>query len=163
MNQSRRAATSPVTVSDALHKADFFASRENSHALEPYGVTMYQAMSLIYVAEHEEETSVNQRAIERYTRLSNPGVKKLIDALVKLGYVERSLDPSDNRSYILRTTAAGRAQSEVFKVVIAESDARITATLSPSEQESLIRLLEKLTGQQKKTEGGRSYELSGAL
>jgi DNA-binding MarR family transcriptional regulator len=124
---------------------------------------MYQAMSLIYVAEHEEETSVNQRAIERYTRLSNPGVKKLIDALVKLGYVERSLDPSDNRSYILRTTAAGRAQSEVFKVVIAESDARITATLSPSEQESLIRLLEKLTGQQKKTEGGRSYELSGAL
>ncbi len=156
MNQPRRAADAPVTVSDALHKADYFASRENSRALEPYGVTMYQAMSLIYVAEHEGSMSVNQRAIERYTRLSNPGVKKLIDALVRLGYLERFQDPSDNRSYILRTTSAGRAQSEVFKVVVAESDGRITSNLTASEKETLRRLLAKLISRQNDSEGGRS-------
>lgn len=156
MNQPRQAAAPPVTVSDSLHRADYFASRENSRALEPYGVTMYQAMSLIYVAEHENEMTVNQRAIERYTRLSNPGVKKLIDALERLGYVERLQDPADNRSYMLRTTSAGRAQSEVFKTVVAESDARITAALEPSEKETLIGLLNKLSGRTAAEKGGYS-------
>ena len=60
------------------HLVDHILNRENARVLEPYGVTVYQAMSLIYVADHEGERTVNQRAIERFTQLSNPGVTKLI-------------------------------------------------------------------------------------
>ena len=61
------------TVCHLVHRADSLLNRENSRALEPFGVTMYQAMGLIYVADHEQDRTVNQRALEQYTQLSNPG------------------------------------------------------------------------------------------
>lgn len=133
-----------TTICDLLHKTDYVANRVSGHALEPYGVTMYQAMSLIYVAEHEATASVNQRAIERYTRLSNPGVTKLINALERLELLERTQDPTDARSYILRTTPKGRQQAEIFKKEILAADARISADLNDQEREQLISLLRRI-------------------
>ena len=132
------------TISHLIHRADWRIDRENGRMLEPYGVTMYQAMSLIYVADHEEEGSVNQRAIERYTQLSNPGVTKLVSALEKLGLLERHHDPADARSYALRTTPKGRELSGVFRALLLESDRRATEKLSESEREQLTYLLNKL-------------------
>ncbi len=134
------------TVSDVLHRTDYIVNRENGKALEPFGVTMYQAKALIYIADHEHEMAVNQRAIERYTRLSNPGVTKLVGALVRMGYLERTQDPSDARSYILKTTPEGREQCEVFRRVVSETDDHITAALDEAEKRSLIRLLNKMVG-----------------
>ncbi len=135
------------TVSHLVHRTDFVLHRENSRVLEPYGVTMYQAMSLIYVAEHERTGTVNQRALERYNQMSNPGVTKLVTGLEKLGLLERTHDPEDARSYALRTTAKGREQSEIFRRLILESDRTLTAKLSPEEADTLKRLLEKLHDQ----------------
>ena len=132
------------TVSDVLHRTDYLVSRANGKALEPYGVTMYQAKALIYIADHEHEMTVNQRAIERYTQLSNPGVTKLVSALVSMGYLHREQDPSDARSYILSTTEEGRLKSAEFRRVVSETDDRITAALTPSEKETLMTLLGKL-------------------
>lgn len=132
------------TVSHLAHKTDFLLQRENSHMLEPYGVTMYQAMSLIYVADHEEKRTVNQRALERYTQLSNPGVTKLVTALEKLELLERTHDPEDARSYALRTTAKGRQLSEVFRRLILETDRRVTANLTDEEADQLRLLLRKI-------------------
>lgn len=143
---TQRTSSGPDTVSDVLHRTDYIVNRENGKALEPFGVTMYQAKALIYIADHEHEMTVNQRAIERYTRLSNPGVTKLVGALVRMGYLERTQDPSDARSHILRTTPEGRIQSEVFRRVVAETDDRLTASLTQGEKNSLIHLLNKLVG-----------------
>lgn len=133
------------TVSDVLHRTDYLVSRANGKALEPYGVTMYQAKALIYIADHEHEMTVNQRAIERYTRLSNPGVTKLVGALVGMGYLHREQDPSDARSYILSTTEEGRLKSQEFRRVVSEADDRITAGLTSVEKQTLMELLGKLT------------------
>lgn len=143
---TQRTSSGPDTVSDVLHRTDYIVNRENGKALEPFGVTMYQAKALIYIADHEHEMTVNQRAVERYTRLSNPGVTKLVGALVRMGYLERTQDPSDARSHILRTTPEGRTQSEVFRRVVTETDDRLTAGLSQEEKKSLIHLLNKLVG-----------------
>ena len=143
---SQRTSLWQDTVSDVIRRTDYLVNRENGKALEPFGVTMYQAKALIYVSDHEHETTVNQRAIERYTRLSNPGVTKLVGALVRMGYLERTQDPSDARSYVLTTTPEGRPQCEVFRQVVSQTDARITAGLEDAEKETLIRLLNKLAG-----------------
>lgn len=142
---TRRAGLWQDTVSDVLHRTDYVVSHENGKALEPFGVTMYQAKALIFIAEHEQEMTVNQRAIERYTRLSNPGVTKLIGGLVRMGYLERTQDPSDARSYVLKTTPEGQAQCEVFRRVVAETDQRVTANLTEGEKASLVALLNKLS------------------
>lgn len=141
MSQTPRIAD---TVSHLVHKTDFLLQRENSHMLEPYGVTMYQAMSLIYVADHEDKRTVNQRALERYTQLSNPGVTKLVTALEKLELLERTHDPEDARSYALRTTQKGREQCEIFRRLILESDRRVTGNLTDDEADQLRTLLKKI-------------------
>lgn len=132
------------TVCHLVHRIDFLINRENGRRLEPYGVTMYQAMSLIYVADHERDRTVNQRALERYTQLSNPGVTKLVTGLEKLGLLERTHDPEDARSYALRTTEKGRTQCEVFRRLILDSDRELTHNLTPAEVEQLKGLLHKL-------------------
>lgn len=133
------------TICHLIHRADFLLNRENSAALAPYGVTMYQAMSLIYVADHEQQHAVNQRALESYTQLSNPGVTKLVTALEKLGLLERTHDPDDARSYILRTTELGRERAEVFRALILECDRKETRNLSPEELRQLTYLLHKVS------------------
>ena len=71
---------------------------------------------------------------------------KLVGALVRMGYLERTQDPSDARSYILKTTPEGRAQSEVFRRVVTETDDRLTAALTSKEKDTLIHLLNKIIG-----------------
>ena len=132
------------TVCHLVHRADFLLNRENSRALEPFGVTMYQAMGLIYVADHEQDRTVNQRALEQYTQLSNPGVTKLVTGLEKMGLLERTHDPDDARSYALRTTPRGREQVEVFRDLILDTDRRLTRNLSAEERETLSELLHKI-------------------
>lgn len=133
------------TVCHLVHRADFLLNRENTRALEPYGVSVYQAMSLIYVADWEGRRTVNQRAIERFTQLSNPGVTKLITGLEKLGLLERTHDPDDARSYALRTTPKGREQVEVFRRIILDTDQELTSALTEEERGTLRTLLLKLS------------------
>lgn len=132
------------TVCHLVHRTDFLLNRENSKALEPFGVTMYQAMGLIYVADHEQDRTVNQRALEQYTQLSNPGVTKLVTGLERLGLLERAHDPEDARSYALHTTQRGREQVEVFRKLILDTDQRMTHNLSPEERDTLSVLLHKI-------------------
>ena len=142
---SRTSAGLRQTVCHLVHQVDHILNRENARVLEPYGVTMYQAMSLIYVADHEGERTVNQRAIERFTQLSNPGVTKLITALERQELLERCHDPEDARSYILRTTPKGRERAETFRQLILDNDHRFTAGLTSEESHQLVELLKKIT------------------
>lgn len=142
---SRTSAGLRQTVCHLVHQVDHILNRENARVLEPYGVTVYQAMSLIYVADHEGERTVNQRAIERFTQLSNPGVTKLITALERLELLERTPDPEDARSYALRTTPKGRDQAETFRGLILDTDRRCTAALTAEEKRQLVALLQKMT------------------
>ena len=120
-------------------------TRIHSEVLQQHGVNMYQAMSLIYVADWEGRRTVNQRAIERFTQLSNPGVTKLITGLEKLGLLERTHDPDDARSYALRTTPKGREQVEVFRRIILDTDRELTSALTEEERGTLRALLIKLS------------------
>lgn len=141
----RTSAVLRETVCHLVHQVDHVLNRENAKALEPYGVTMYQAMSLIYVADHEGVRTVNQRAIERFTQLTNPGVTKLITALERQQLLERCHDPEDARSYILRTTPKGREMAETFRQLILDNDRRFTDGLTPEERGQLVELLKKIT------------------
>ena len=141
----RTSAVLRETVCHLVHQVDHVLNRENAKALEPYGVTMYQAMSLIYVADHEGERTVNQRAIERFTQLTNPGVTKLITALERQGLLERCHDPEDARSYILPTTPKGRERTETFRQLILDNDRRFTTDLTSEERQQLVELLKKIT------------------
>lgn len=134
----------PDSLTSRLRKMEWRVTFLHGEALKPFGVNMYQAMSLIYISWKGRETSVNQRSIEKYLYLSNPGVSKIIDFLQKEGYVERNPDPRDARSYILRTTKKGDEFAQTLNEAILESDRILMAPLTGDEQAAMHALLQKI-------------------
>jgi DNA-binding MarR family transcriptional regulator len=119
-------------------------TRLHGEALRLYGVNMYQAMSLIYIAWYGQTESVNQRSIEQYLYLSNPGVSKIVGFLEKQGYITRTPDPRDARSYLLEATEQGQEFARVLNQAVLDADEKIMEPLSAGERKTMLRLLQKL-------------------
>lgn len=134
----------PNSLTSRLRKMEWRVTWAHGEALKKHGVNMYQAMSLIYIACYGRTESVNQRTIEKYLYLSNPGVSKIISFLEREGYVERNPDPKDARSYILRATEKGEAFAEVLNGAILESDQVIMQPLTAAERRTMLKLLQKI-------------------
>lgn len=134
----------PDSLTSRLRKMEWRVTRIHSEVLRQHGVNMYQAMSLIYIAWYGQTQSVNQRSIEKYLYLSNPGVSKIISFLENAGYVRRDPDPKDARSYLLSATPEGKAFAQVLNQTILESDDRIMAPLNAEERKTMMELLARI-------------------
>lgn len=137
-------SAAPDSLTSRLRKMEWRVTRLHGEALRRYGVNMYQAMSLIYIAWYGDLQAVNQRSIEKYLYLSNPGVSKIVGYLEKEGYVVRNPDPRDARSYILRATDEGKLFAQTLNSAILEADEAIMQPLTPEEQRTMLHLLEKV-------------------
>ncbi len=137
-------AAAPDSLTSRLRKMEWRVTRLHTDILKPYGVNMYQAMSLIYIAWYGKTGAVNQRTIEKYLYLSNPGVSKIISFLERAGYVERNPDPNDARSYLLRATETGEWFAAELNNAIMQADAETLQPLSAEERTAILDLLEKI-------------------
>ncbi len=146
MNITEKVSVSaaPDSLTSRLRKMEWRVTLAHGEALRRYGVNMYQAMSLIYIAWYGQTQSVNQRSIEKYLYLSNPGVSKIVRFLEQEGLVERTPDSRDARSYLLRATEKGQAFAQKLNEAILESDEIIMQPLSPAERKTMLHLLEKI-------------------
>lgn len=124
-----------------LHQVDKYVFRRQNDALKPHGINLNCAIALNYIVDHEGETSINQRAIESFTGLTNPAITKIISALVESELVERQPDAIDRRNYSLVSTEAGRAKSVICRQVIIETDHSCFSDLDTDAQSDLVRLL----------------------
>ncbi len=69
---------------------------------------------------------------------------KLIDRLQNAGYVIRTRNPANRRTYMLSLTKSGRTALEHMSRAASDQDARITAELTPAERRRLTTLLNRL-------------------
>ncbi|GLW99850.1 MarR family transcriptional regulator [Microtetraspora sp. NBRC 16547] len=69
---------------------------------------------------------------------------RLIDRLQDAGYVTRTRNPANRRSYVLSITDEGRKAREAMREAVAARDARITAPLTSPERQRLNELLSLL-------------------
>ena len=134
----------PDSLTSRLRKMEWRVTWAHGEVLKRYGVNMYQAMSLIYITWYGRSQSVNQRSIEKYLYLSNPGVSKIVGFLEREGYVQRNPDPKDARSYILRATEKGEVFARALNEAILESDEIIMQPLTQAERKTMMKLLEKI-------------------
>ena len=88
--------------------------------------------------------NIRPGAIAEELRVKPSNVAALVNGLVAAGLVQRMADEAELRANCLRMTAEGaKAWIEMYQTHLA-SDERFTATLSPSERETLVALLRKL-------------------
>jgi DNA-binding MarR family transcriptional regulator len=73
-----------------------------------------------------------------------PTMTRLVQALVKSGLVEKSVDESDNRAVLLRATPAGRATLDVARARRLAALEELLGQLDPSERALVERAVSTL-------------------
>lgn len=141
---SLSSTAAPDSLTSRLRKMEWRVTWAHGEVLRRHGVNMYQAMSLIYIAWYGKSRAINQRSIEKYLYLSNPGVSKIVGFLEREGYVVRNPDPKDARSYILLATDKGEKFARELNDAILESDEMIMQPLTTEERGTMMALLEKI-------------------
>ncbi len=103
--------------------------------------TLPRLAVLGYVREQGNPT---MKELAEFLRIMPPSVTALTDGLVAAKFLERHADPGDRRSIRVRLTPKGKKfVEERFRAVDGEMS-KMFARLTSKEQDTLIRLFEKL-------------------
>jgi DNA-binding MarR family transcriptional regulator len=90
------------------------------------------------------EDAASQQDLARRIDVNRTTMVKLIDRLQDAGYVTRTRNPANRRTYLLSLTGGGRAALDHMRQIASDQDARITAMLTPAERQRLTSLLNRL-------------------
>jgi len=104
------------------------------------GLSGPQARTIGYIEAHEER-GITAREIAETFGTTPASVSSLIGGLERGGYVERTPDPDDARSKLLRVLPKGRGLTRGFDEQMAEFKDRMVAPLSAADRATLVRLL----------------------
>ena len=91
-----------------------------------------------------EKQGQSQRELADKDLNDHPNITRLIDALVRQGYVRREADPRDRRRSLIYLTAEGETLMESLKPKIIETRRQVFAGVSAEEIEVLGQILQKI-------------------
>lgn len=104
-------------------------------------LTPVQYAALVVVRDNPEIDQATLAGLIAYDRTTIGGV---VDRLVEKGYLERSNSALDRRSKLLTVSDAGIAIIRQAGPYVQRAQERLVASLDASEQQELMRLLEKI-------------------
>lgn len=108
--------------------------------------SMIQMHVLYYLSEHAEST---MKDVARYLGITPPSATSLINGLVKAHDLQRTADAHDRRKIHLSVTKKGTQRLKKGLCQVQTKIRGLLMRLNASEQEQLIKIIEKLS---------RSYE-----
>ena len=111
--------------------------------LAPYNLTPTQFKVIKYLLNHQEE-AVTQRDIEKEYSMTNPTVTGILQNLEKNCWIERTENPNDARSKIIKLTKKTMNQEEEFYYLGENLEKRFLKGLNKGEQKQLNDLLSKV-------------------
>jgi DNA-binding MarR family transcriptional regulator len=111
-------------------------------AVEDPALTPLLAGALFVI---EANPGTNQRDLAGLLAADPSTMVRLIDQLVKRGWVVRQTAEHDRRNTVPRITATGSATLERIGPAIRASEDRVATALTPGERKMLISLLRRLT------------------
>jgi DNA-binding MarR family transcriptional regulator len=103
-----------------------------------------QAREFVVLAVLADHDVSSQQEIAERLDINRTIMVKLIDRLESAGYLTRTRNPENRRSYVLSLTEKGRDALDDMRRAVAEDDERLTAALSKSERGRLTELLRAL-------------------
>jgi DNA-binding MarR family transcriptional regulator len=109
--------------------------------LRPFDLTPAGGLVLSALADHGpmSPSALSDRLI--VTRATMTG---LLDSLERRGHLRRVPNPDDRRSLLVEITPSGRKVADELRRVIHAAEAGWLAPLTPTERQTLVRLLHKL-------------------
>ena len=146
------------TVSYYLH----YLSRYISKKLERYdkenGISTHDCMVVDYICHRENENlDTIQKDIEDEFYIGKAVASDLISSLEKKGYIERRVDPSDQRKKILTVTKKGHDFNDFNLEKVKKFDNQLTDKLKKKDRDTLFRLFEDLILKSREEENDEKY------
>lgn len=109
-----------------------------SEGCEQYDLTAAQAVVILIVCDHGELT---QDEVTKRLSLDKSVIAKTVTKLAELGFIERSTNPKDKRTFDIRPTEKARAAYPHVQEQIENCFGRMTGRMSDSERDEFRRLL----------------------
>lgn len=92
-----------------------------------------------------ENNGCNQQCICNNLAIDKTAMVKVIDHLIKSDLVDRVINPDDRREHFIKLTKKGLKQTEEVVRSFMAIDAEIFSTISKEDQETFIKVLDKLS------------------
>ncbi|MDI4645270.1 MarR family winged helix-turn-helix transcriptional regulator [Cohnella hashimotonis] len=109
--------------------------------LKPYDITPEQWSVLYYATESD---GLIQRELGERAGKDKPTTTRIVDHLVRKGWILRRPDQNDRRAIFIEATAEGRRLIEETRPIETAVLAEVTACLTPGELETLLGLLHRV-------------------
>jgi len=107
-----------------------------------FGITGVQLMTLRFI-NHNDNCKTCDIAI--FLSVSPPDATRIVETLVKKGFVERINDEKDRRINRLRITGDGKKVFEIIKQELALSFSKILEKMNEQDAEALLRGIKALS------------------
>lgn len=92
-----------------------------------------------------EHNGCNQQCICNNLAIDKTAMVKVIDYLIKLGIVDRNVNPKDRREHFIVLTKKGVKQTEEIVKRFQEIDEEIFTNISSDEKETFLKTLNQLS------------------
>ena len=115
--------------------------KEANPFLSPYNLTPTQFKILKYLYDHENVIGMD---IQNEYSMTNPTVTGIIQNMENGDWIERIPNPNDSRSKIIKLTDKALAKKEELYELGENLEKIFTKGLTKSEQENLLKLLNKM-------------------
>lgn len=119
--------------------------------LQPYGLTHSQWQVLYYVANTDNEITTQKDLLAKLY-LESATLTKLVDTLVRKGWLTREENTIDRRVNTLKLTSAGKRNWQKLPDPIQQGRAVLLKGIDPKDVEQARRVLERAFNNLKATE-----------
>jgi DNA-binding MarR family transcriptional regulator len=114
-----------------------------------FGASASEVLALTRLSE----SNVKQNELGAYLQLEKSTVSRMIDAMTAKGWVERTRDPANRRSQVVRLTLSGKRAARTVERVMRQRHERMLSRLSAGERQAVrtgltvfVRALEEEMG-----------------
>jgi DNA-binding MarR family transcriptional regulator len=141
IKQRRPFGTRAQEATIALLRTADVVRRRLTHTVDPHGITLQQYNVLRILKGAAPDPLPTLEIAERMIE-AQPGITRLLDRLVEKGLVRRERCADDRRQVHCWITDEGLDLLADLDPIVDEADRAAVGTLSPTQVEQLLRLLE---------------------
>lgn len=116
-----------------------FAQQRISEEIE--NLTIDQSIALIHLSKHPE---LRQNELAELLFKDNASLTRMINTMVKNGFIKRSMNEKDRRRFHLEITSHGKEVIEKLPKIISSNRAKALTKISQSELDQLNTTLKKI-------------------
>lgn len=142
LKTSKTLSPSKKTVINLIYTTSQINSKLND-VLKPFEISLQQ-FNVLRILRGQKNIAASLQTVQERMISKMSNTTRLIDKLIKKGYVERKINTANRRKIDLNITSEGLELLETVDKIIDETEIQILKQLTEKDKRKLIKLLVKI-------------------